>query len=275
MVLGDHDRHRQPLLGGRDQLGRGHQEGAVAEEGEHPAGRVGLGQADLDGRRQLVAHAGEAELQVAAAAAGGVPDFLEVAGGPPAAAMMVSPGWACSWSSPDDLPLGQLGVGVGDHVALDGGASNGVSGSSAPPGPAPRPRSGPGPSRPPPGLGAGDAVLESGLGEGGQGEAGVPDDRGGAEAGRVVAVHVDRGEPHLRVLEQRLEAVAKSVRREPTVRTRSAWRARALVAGVPSSPMRPSRPPVAPPEQRPRPKVSATGMPVARANAASSREASE
>src|ERR687897_662046 len=36
------------------------------------------------------------------------------------------------------------------------------------------------------------------------------------------------------------EAVAKSVRREPTVRTRSASRARSLVAGVPSRPIPPS-----------------------------------
>ena len=71
------------------------------------------------------------------------------------------------------------------------------------------------------------------------------------------------------------EAVAKSVRREPTVRTRSAWRARALVAGVPSSPMPPSSH-QSPSWTAPLPaKVSATGMPVARANASSSREASE
>src|SRR4029453_1117086 len=50
----------------------------------------------------------------------------------------------------------------------------------------------------------GGAGWGGGRGEGGRGGGGVPEERGGPEPGRVPAVHVDRGEPHLGVLEQRL-----------------------------------------------------------------------
>jgi hypothetical protein len=71
------------------------------------------------------------------------------------------------------------------------------------------------------------------------------------------------------------EAVAKSVRRDPTVRTRSASRARSLAAGVPSSPIPPSchqaRRWTAPLPA----KVSATGIPAPSASASSSGVAPE
>ena len=71
------------------------------------------------------------------------------------------------------------------------------------------------------------------------------------------------------------DAVAKSVSRDPTVRTRSAEAASSLVAGVPSSPIPPSchhaRCWTAPLPA----KVSATGIPAAAARASSSGVAPE
>jgi len=71
------------------------------------------------------------------------------------------------------------------------------------------------------------------------------------------------------------EAVAKSVRRDPTVSTRSASPARRLAAGLPSRPMPPSCH-QAGRRTAPLPaKVSATGMPPASASRSSSASAPE
>ena len=75
---------------------------------------VGLGEPYADRGRDLVAHAGEPELQVAVAGPSVASHiFSRSPGGPPAAAMIVSPGRACSWSTPMSWRLGQDGVGSG------------------------------------------------------------------------------------------------------------------------------------------------------------------
>jgi len=112
-VLRDHDGDRQALLGGGDQLGRGHQEGAVAQERDDPLGGVGLGQAYPDRGRQLIAHAGEPELQVGEAALGGVPDLLEVAGRAAGGGDDDVAGPGVLLEQPDDLALGEHRPGAG------------------------------------------------------------------------------------------------------------------------------------------------------------------
>jgi hypothetical protein len=73
VVLRDDDGDLQPLLQRIDDLAGIEQERAVPDVDVHLA--VGLRHPDADSRRQLVAHAGEAELEVAVLAAGRVPDL--------------------------------------------------------------------------------------------------------------------------------------------------------------------------------------------------------
>ena len=66
------------LLHGGHQLGRVHQVGAVADQDEDLA--LGLGQADAQPGRDLVAHARVAEFEMTALAAGGIPELEQVSG---------------------------------------------------------------------------------------------------------------------------------------------------------------------------------------------------
>src|SRR5262249_14328812 len=78
VVLGEHNGDLEPFLHGGHQLGRVHQVGPVADEDKDLA--LGLGQPDTQAGRDLVAHARIAELEVAGAAAGGIPQLEQVSG---------------------------------------------------------------------------------------------------------------------------------------------------------------------------------------------------
>ena len=118
VVLRDDQGDRQAFLRGGDQLGRCHQEGAVTEERGDPGVRVGVRQPHADRGRDLVAHAGEAELEVAGAAAGGVPHLLQVAGRAAGGGDDHVAGLGVLLQHPDDLPLGEHRVGVGHDVGV-------------------------------------------------------------------------------------------------------------------------------------------------------------
>ena len=106
-VVRDDEGDGQALLGGGDQLGRRQQERPVAEEGDDPRARLGVGQPHADRGRDLVPHAGEAELQVAAAAAGGVPYLEQVAGRAAGRGDHHVAGPRVLLQDPDELALGR------------------------------------------------------------------------------------------------------------------------------------------------------------------------
>ena len=118
--------------------------------------------------------------------------------------------------------------------------------------------------------GAGRAV-----GQRGQGPPRVADDAGGAESVRVAELTLMLANRTAGLAKIECDAVAKSVSRAPTVSTRSASRARALAAGVPSRPM----PPICHQARcctAPLPaKVSSTGSPAVPASRSSSAVAPE
>lgn len=78
MVVEDHHLDRDPLLDGRDDLGRVHQVRTVADQRPHRA--AGRGQRDADGRGDLVAHAGVPVLHVVLVLRPGPPQLVQVAG---------------------------------------------------------------------------------------------------------------------------------------------------------------------------------------------------
>ena len=119
VVLGDDDGDRRPFLRGGDQLGGRHQERAVPDKRHHALGSVRERQSAAQSGWNLVAHAGEAELQVAVAAVGGVPDLLQVSGWPTGGGddRVTVPGLL---QQTDDLALGQHRVCAGHHVGVGG-----------------------------------------------------------------------------------------------------------------------------------------------------------
>ena len=74
------------------------------------------GEPDADRRGDLVAHAGEAELEVAVPAVGGVPHLQQVAGRAAGGGDDRVAGPGVLLEQPDQLGLGEHGVGVGDDV---------------------------------------------------------------------------------------------------------------------------------------------------------------
>ena len=206
VVLGHDKGDRQLLLGGGGELGRCHQEGAVAEEGDDARVRLRSGQAHADGGRDLVAHAGEAELEVAVPAICGVPDLQQVTGRAARGGDDRVAGPGVLLQQTDQLALGEHGVGVGDDVGglrsqrVRVGGTVGIERR--------RTYRLPGVLRPldlfPPGPHAGHVALGQLVGEGLEGQFRVAEDRRGAEPVGVARVEVDAGETHVRRGEERV-----------------------------------------------------------------------
>ena len=169
--------------------------------------------------------------------------FCRSPGGPPAAATIASPGRACSCSTPMIWPwVSTASVSVTtSESAGTVDLSNSWSGSSA------AARSmrpgvgellGPGPATPAGWLHAGAATASARAARARLASPTMPVAPSRSASWTLTLI---AGEPHVGVGEDASATpVAKSVSRDPTVSTRSASRARALVAGVPSSPMPPS-----------------------------------
>ena len=206
VVLRDHHGDGDALLRRGDQLGGREQERAVADEHHDPGVGVRVGEPDAHAGRDLVAHAGEPELQVGVPTLGRVPHLLHVPGRTAGGGDDRVARAGVLLHQADDLALGEQRTGVRDDVAEVGGDRRAVERGV-------RVQRG-GPHRLPALHRRADLVLpllrggEPGgrdlVGERGEGALGVADDAGGAEALGVVAVDVDRRELHVGVLEQRL-----------------------------------------------------------------------
>ena len=200
VILRNDQGDRDAFLRGRDQLGRGHQEGPVTEKGGDPGVRIRMGQPHTHRGRDLVTHAGEPELEVAGAAVGGVPHLLQVSGRPAGGRDHDVAGTGMLLHDPDDLTLGQDRVGGGDDVRsrVDRRLVEQLVGVQRV-GALDLPRGGellrPGL---PAGTGCQTVRLEQ-VGECGQRPLGVADDAGGPEPVGVAHVDVDAGELHLGV----------------------------------------------------------------------------
>jgi hypothetical protein len=98
-----------------------HEEGAVADEHHDPRVGVRVGEPDAHPGRDLVAHAGEPELQVGVPALGRVPHLLHVPGRAAGSGddRVARPGVLLHEA--DDLALGEQRAGVRDDVAEVGG----------------------------------------------------------------------------------------------------------------------------------------------------------
>ena len=212
---------------------------------------------------------------MAIAAIGGVPDLLQVARGPPAAAMMVSPGWACSWSRPMSCPwVRTASVSVTmSEISDSADVLNGASASRACARSAchcslrVRTRC----------CHASDEVIllsstaSASSANARFASATIPTapSRFASCGSTLMLAKRTSG-----FWNSECDAVAKSVSRAPTVRTRSAsWRGRWSPAFPPSRCPRPATRLAAVP--RPCPRGSATGMPAAAASDSSSRVAPE
>ena len=194
--------------------------------------------------------------------------FCRSPGGPPAAAMIMSPGWACSCSTPMIWPW----VSTASVSVMTSAVSARSAALSAAVGIERAARSMPGAVRSSScARQAVAAVRRAGTrGECGQGPFRVADDPVAPSRSASCTLTLMLAKRTSGLAKSEWEPVAKSVSREPTVRTRSASRASVFVAGVPSRPMPPSC------HQAlrwtaPLPaKVSATGIPTAAARRSSS-----
>ena len=183
------------------------QEGAVADEHHHPRVGVRVGEPDAHPGRDLVAHAGEPELQVAEPALGRVPHLLQVPGRPAGGGDDRVAGPGVLLHQADDLALGEQRAGVRDDVREVGGdrgaVERGVRVQRGGPHrlPALHRRRGPGPATP---AGLVYPAAATASASAARARLASPTMPVAPRRCGVVAVDVDRRELHVRVLEQRL-----------------------------------------------------------------------